>query len=100
MSEPASPPVAGSRTVEEAVASINAALAESLGREVLDLDMGFFDLGADSRVLTEVAARLRVQWPHLKVVDMFKHPNVRSLARLLINPPASRDSAGEASNKR
>ncbi len=54
-----------------------------LGDESLDADIGFFDLGATSADVVAAVARLRDRWPALRVVDVFLHPTVDSLAAFL-----------------
>jgi len=68
---------------EDAVSAVDIvarAWADALGRADVDLDAGFFDLGADSATVMEVVRTLRTRWPELKVADVFANPSVRSLA--------------------
>jgi aryl carrier-like protein len=62
---------------EDAVAAVWERL---LGVPAIDRDEGFFDLGADSILVVRAVGLLRGRWPDLKVVDVFAHPTVSSLA--------------------
>lgn len=57
--------------------------ADLLGTTEISRDAGFFDLGANSVLLTQAIARLRTHWPRLRVVDAFANPSVDALARFI-----------------
>ena len=71
----------GAADVESAVADV---WCEVLGREGIAPTDNFFDVGGTSLALTAVRARLTAQFgPRLKIVDLFRHPTIRSLAAFL-----------------
>ncbi|WP_061295926.1 non-ribosomal peptide synthetase/MFS transporter [Herbidospora cretacea] len=76
--------------LEELVAGIWAAV---LGLERVSVTDDFFDLGGHSLLAMQVVARLRKAGHVATLLDLFKHPTVRDLARLL-DPSAERGSAG------
>jgi amino acid adenylation domain-containing protein len=72
--------------LERAIAAI---WAEALGIASPPLDAGFFELGGHSLLITRVHARLEREIGRpIPLVELFRHPTVRTLARHL--------SAGEA----
>jgi hypothetical protein len=73
-------PADASAVVADVVAAV---WAEALGVASIDPEIGFFDLGADSTTVLRVVGVLRDRWPKLRVVDIFAHPSVNSLSRLL-----------------
>ena len=71
----------GAPDVESAVAGV---WCEVLGRDAIAPTDNFFDVGGTSLALTAVRARLTAQFgPRLKIVDLFRHPTIRSLAAFL-----------------
>lgn len=75
-------------------------LGEIFGR-VLDvrsvgLDTNFFDLGATSLKLVEAHAAIERVWPGVDVMALFRHPNIRDLARAI----EGRDTALDAAARR
>jgi hypothetical protein len=65
---------------------VHAVWCEVLGVELLDPDVGFFDLGATSSDVMSAVTRLRDRWPDLRAVDMMLYPTVNSLATFLADP--------------
>jgi mycobactin peptide synthetase MbtE len=79
--EPADGAAAAAADVEAAVAAV---WTEVLGREAIAPTSNFFDVGGTSLTLTAVRARLSAQFGRqLKIVDLFRHPTIRSLAAFL-----------------
>ncbi|HET6763310.1 MAG TPA: phosphopantetheine-binding protein, partial [Longimicrobiaceae bacterium] len=62
---------------------IAALWAELLGIASVGAEDNFFDLGGHSLLVARVHRRLRERMPSLTVVDLFRHPTVRSLAAFL-----------------
>lgn len=52
-----------------------------LGTKAIDVDANFFDLGATSLKLMEAHAAVERIWNGIGVVALFRHPNIRELAR-------------------
>lgn len=72
-------------------------LGEIFGK-VLDVrsvgaDTNFFDLGATSLKLMEAHAAIERIWPGVNVVALFRHPNIRDLARAIEGRDTSLDAA-------
>jgi hypothetical protein len=67
---------------------VRAVWSAVLGEASLDSDVGFFDLGATSMDVVAAVGRLRDRWPGLRVLDVFLHPTVNSLAEFLDGSPA------------
>ncbi|WP_066374227.1 non-ribosomal peptide synthetase/MFS transporter [Herbidospora mongoliensis] len=76
--------------LEELVAGIWAAV---LGLERVSVTDDFFDLGGHSLLAMQVVARLRKAGHVATLLDLFKHPTVRDLARL-IDPSTEKTSGG------
>ncbi|MCP4694904.1 MAG: AMP-binding protein, partial [Desulfobacterales bacterium] len=66
--------------VEEVIAD---AWRRVLKKEKVGVLDNFFDLGGHSLTLIQVNNRLQETFPDLAMVDLFKHPTIRSLARRL-----------------
>ena len=70
---------------EEAISTIWATV---LDLEVIGTGDNFFDLGGHSLLATQVVARMRKAFPDSKppvgVLEMFKHPTIAELARLVV----------------
>ncbi|MEK2479067.1 phosphopantetheine-binding protein [Streptomyces noursei] len=63
---------------------IQAVWGKVLGREDIDPDANFFDLGGNSLLLVHVLQQLRATvGPELQLVDLFQHASVNALARSL-----------------
>lgn len=76
-----SPPQSG---MEQTIAEI---WREVLGRIEIGAEDNFFDLGGHSVLLIEVRQRLRLVCAReLPLLDLFRHPSIRSLAAFLENP--------------
>src|SRR6185503_1234286 len=68
---------------------------EVLGHERIGVDDNFFELGGSSLLLVEIEARLREAFHReIPIVEMFRHPTIRSLAEAL--EPRDRRSAAAA----
>jgi acyl carrier protein len=84
------------RPLEEAIAAI---WCEVLQREDVDIDAHFADLGGDSLALVRVLGRLQRRFgAGATLVDLFRHPTIRSTARLLED--AARGSSADAGRER
>jgi amino acid adenylation domain-containing protein len=63
-----------------------------LGHERIGVDDNFFELGGSSLLLVEIEARLREAFHRdIPIVEMFRHPTIRSLAEAMAaggRPPA------------
>lgn len=82
----------GSASRETIAGAVAANLTDIVGAPEIDFDTGFFDLGANSLDLTELVGRLRMRWPELRIIHVFAHPTVNSLAVLLATlPEAAQD---------
>ncbi|MFC4061551.1 phosphopantetheine-binding protein, partial [Planomonospora corallina] len=69
---------AGSAATEKLIAAI---WCEVLERDRVGPDDNFFDIGGHSLALAAVHARLRARLGReLRMVDLFRYPNIRSLA--------------------
>ena len=64
-----------------------------LGVRSVGADTNFFDLGATSLKLMEAHAAIERIWPGVGVVALFRHPNVRDLARAIEGRDTSLDAA-------
>jgi acyl carrier protein len=76
-----------------------------LGVERVGLDDNFFDIGGDSMLAVRITVEARqAAGRDLKLVDLFKHPTVRSLAAFLAgeakDDSAMRESADRAAARR
>jgi phosphopantetheine binding protein len=73
-----------------------------LGARSIGVDTNFFELGATSLKLVEVHASIARIWPEVEVLALFRHPNIRDLARALdggqgsIATEAERRARGQA----
>jgi amino acid adenylation domain-containing protein len=67
-----------------------------LGIRSVGAETNFFDLGATSLKLVEAHAAIERIWPGVGVVALFRHPNVRELARAI----EGRDTALDAAARR
>jgi amino acid adenylation domain-containing protein len=67
-----------------------------LGVRSVGADTNFFDLGATSLKLVEAHAAIERIWPGVGVVALFRHPNIRDLARAI----EGRDTALDAAARR
>ena len=54
-----------------------------LGARSIGVDTNFFELGATSLKLVEAHASIARIWPKVEVLTLFRHPNIRDLARTL-----------------
>jgi len=54
-----------------------------LGVRSVGADTNFFDLGATSLKLVEAHAAIERIWPGVNVMALFRHPNIRDLARAI-----------------
>ncbi len=59
---------------------IAAVWQEALQVEKLSVHDNFFDLGGHSLLLVQVHSRLREEFSHLALIDMFKYPTISTLA--------------------
>ncbi|MBP2229003.1 acyl transferase domain-containing protein/acyl-CoA synthetase (AMP-forming)/AMP-acid ligase II/acyl carrier protein/aryl carrier-like protein [Azospirillum agricola] len=80
------------------------AVIADIWRTALDLpeigpDENFFEIGGHSILLIQVHGRLKEHFPGLELVDLFKHPTVRTLADFLREPDAAATPA-EAPRRR
>lgn len=77
-------PSPGALPDTSAEASVAALWAELLGRDAIGREDNFFDLGGHSLMAIEVYHRLRETLaPELRLVDLFAHPTVQSLAAFI-----------------
>ncbi|WP_433256787.1 amino acid adenylation domain-containing protein [Streptosporangium sp. CA-135522] len=92
---PIAGPGAGSAATEELIAAI---WREVLERDAVGPDDNFFDIGGHSLALAAVHARLCVRLDReLRMVDLFRYPNIRTLAAHLdaqAGAPGDHPSAG------
>ena len=69
-----------------------------LGHERIGVDDNFFELGGSSLLLVEIEARLREAFHRdIPIVEMFRHPTIRSLAEAMEaggRQPAAAAAAG------
>lgn len=73
---------------------------EILEIERIDIDANFFSLGGQSLLLLRVLAKLEQSFNRqITVVDLFRHPTVRSLATFLGEGGASKPNFDEAANR-
>jgi natural product biosynthesis luciferase-like monooxygenase protein len=76
---------------------VTAIWREVLGLERVGLDDNFFDLGGHSLLTVQVHGRIRQELGReIRIVDLFRHPTVRTLASFL-DEDAAASSAGPAS---
>jgi polyketide synthase PksN len=57
---------------------------EKLGYQQIDVNENFFEMGADSIILTAIARRIAEQYPGVQVTHLFQHTTVAKLARYLV----------------
>lgn len=57
--------------------------AAVLGIRSIAVETNFFELGATSLKLVEAHASISRRWPEVAVLALFRHPNIRDLARWL-----------------
>jgi amino acid adenylation domain-containing protein len=55
--------------------------ANVLGSRGIAVETNFFELGATSLKLVEAHASISKRWPEVEVLALFRHPNIRDLAR-------------------
>jgi hypothetical protein len=80
--------------VEQKIAEI---WAEVLGCQKVGVEDNFFDLGGHSILLVRLQGILKDSIaPHLEIVDLFRYPTVRSLAKVLRQLEAIRSIEAEA----
>jgi acyl carrier protein len=85
----------------EAERKVAAVWRELLGVEQIGVDDKFFELGGHSLLLMRASARLKAAFGiELSLVDLFRFPDVRSLARRLEAGTAGRDGEPEADGER
>jgi amino acid adenylation domain-containing protein len=86
------------RTADEK--TLAAIWQDVLGHERIGVDDNFFELGGSSLLLVEIEARLREAFHReIPIVEMFRHPTIRSLAEALAaggRQPAAAAVAAEA----
>lgn len=74
-------------TVQPAEDNTERTLREIFGRKLgvrsVGADTNFFDLGATSLKLVEAHAAIERIWPGVNLVALFRHPNIRDLARAI-----------------
>jgi amino acid adenylation domain-containing protein len=81
--------------VERKIAQI---WAEVLVRDAVGVEDNFFDLGGHSILLVRLQSLLKTAVaPYVEIVDLFKYPTVRALARALPQLQRERSSEAEAS---
>ncbi|NQW55141.1 MAG: non-ribosomal peptide synthetase [Rhodospirillales bacterium] len=93
-------------TVQPAEDNTESWLREIFGRKLgvrnVGADTNFFDLGATSLKLVEAHAAIERIWPGVNVVALFRHPNIRDLARAIegrdtsLHPAARRRAQQQA----
>ena len=93
-------------TVQPAEDNTERWLREIFGRKLgvrnVGADTNFFDLGATSLKLVEAHAAIERIWPGVNVVALFRHPNIRDLARAIegrdtsLHPAARRRAQQQA----
>jgi hypothetical protein len=85
-------PAVAAPDIESAVAAV---WREVLGRAAILPTDNFFDVGGTSLALVAVRSRLAARFgPRLKIVDLFRHPTIRSLATHLAGSSGSDAPAG------
>lgn len=62
---------------------LNEIVSRVLGVAVLSPDTNFFDLGATSLKLMEAHAAIERIWPEIGIVELFRQPTIRGLARAI-----------------
>ncbi len=60
-----------------------------LGREQVGTRDNFFDMGGHSLLVVQLLQLLQVQYPMLKIIDLFSYPTIQTLAAYLDHPPPS-----------
>jgi acyl-coenzyme A synthetase/AMP-(fatty) acid ligase len=93
------PPTSASSETERRLSEI---FVRVLGARSIGVDTNFFELGATSLKLVEAHALIARIWPQVEVLALFRHPNIRDLARALdggqgsIATEAERRARGQA----
>ena len=83
--------------LEETVANI---FREALQMETVNMDANFFDLGANSLVIAQVALALQeCLHREIPLTELFKHPTIRSLAAQLSPAPQTETTLRRASSR-
>ncbi|MFJ2031594.1 amino acid adenylation domain-containing protein [Streptosporangium sp. NPDC087985] len=91
-----SPVGTGSAATQELIAAI---WCEVLERDHVGADDNFFDIGGHSLALAAVHGRLSVRLDReLRMVDLFRYPNIRTLAAYLDTPAGGSPGHPEAVN--
>lgn len=78
---------------DETQRTLTGIFSRVLGVREIGLDANFFDLGATSLQLVEAHAAIERTWPGTGVVALFRHPNIRELARAIDGRGASPQAA-------
>ncbi|MCP4664610.1 MAG: amino acid adenylation domain-containing protein, partial [bacterium] len=95
---PAGAPVAPRSRMEQTLAAI---WRRVLGLDEVGVDDNFFDLGGHSLLVAKVRSELRTELGHeVAMVDLFRHPTIRGLARHLHGPADAAPARGPATRRR
>ena len=86
-------PASAPATLQGAESLLSEIVASVLGVAAIGPDTNFFDLGATSLKLMEAHAAIERIWPGVGIVELFRHPTIRDLARTIEGRSAPVDPA-------
>ena len=86
-------PASAPATRQGAESRLSEIVARVLGVAAIGPDINFFDLGATSLKLMEAHAAIERIWPGVGIVELFRHPTIRDLARAIEGRSAPVDPA-------
>ncbi len=82
--EPIEPPSASARAVRQGAEGVlSEIVSRVLGVPTIEPDTNFFDLGATSLKLVEAHVAIQRVWPQVDIVELFRQPTIRGLARAI-----------------
>jgi aryl carrier-like protein len=88
LAEAAVPPIAA--TSSGTAALVESVWQEVLGHSVVDNDRNFFEAGGTSLALVKVQAALRERGVDVRLVQLFRHPTIKTLTAYLARAEAGR----------
>src|SRR3989339_881025 len=72
---------------------------EVLGRQEIDVNDNFFEIGGDSLLINKIHFRLKKIYPNIKIAELFSYSTIADLASYLSNTRQQQPIRGVAKNK-